>query len=115
MHQFRRELSFDVDSSEAPAIVVNHRIRSSRANVLEPTSNGGMSHESMRRLRQIMAHLQELAVVPRTDSMLKYRAFLIWAEKYPLYQKCDELAKQLQERTHALIIMKESYLRDVVR
>jgi hypothetical protein len=115
MQGYRRDLSVDVDDGSAPSIVVNHRVRSTRAAELQPTSSGGMSHEQMRRLRYLMSRLQDIAVVPKSDNMLKYKFFMIWAEKFPLYQKCDELAKQLQERTQALTIMKESYLRDVIR
>lgn len=115
MQDYRRELSVDVDDDAGPAIVIHHRQRAARMSVLEPTSNAGVPHDQMIRLRKLMALLNDITPVPKTDNMLKAKAFLLWAEKLPLYQKCDELAKQLQERSQTLTIIKESYLRDVIR
>lgn len=42
------------------------------------------------------------------------RAFHKWYHEFPLYQKCDELAKQIRERTFLLDTVRSSYLRDVV-
>lgn len=48
----------------------------------------------------------------RTEALL--RAFQKWSCEFPLFQKCDELAKQLRERSYMLDSMRSSYLRDVV-
>lgn len=42
------------------------------------------------------------------------RAFTRWCKVYPLTIKCDEVAKQLKERTFLLENIRGSYLRDVV-
>lgn len=115
IRNYSRELSVDIEDDAGPSIVVRHRLRAERENELMPTSQGLLSHEALRRLRHIMARLQEIGPTRRTDIMLMTRAFLVWAEKFPLYQKCDELAKQLQERSETMTILKESYLRDVIR
>jgi hypothetical protein len=42
------------------------------------------------------------------------RAFLKWVYELPIYQKCDELWKQLKERTKIADTLRSSYLRDVL-
>jgi hypothetical protein len=44
----------------------------------------------------------------------RMRAFRIWLTELPLNQKCDELARQLRERTFILDTVRNSYLKDVV-
>jgi len=48
----------------------------------------------------------------RLDMLL--RAFYRWSYEFPLAQKCDELAKQLRERSLMMDTVRSSYLRDVV-
>ena len=48
----------------------------------------------------------------RLDTLL--RAFYRWSYEFPLAQKCDELAKQLRERSLMMDTVRSSYLRDVV-
>jgi hypothetical protein len=48
----------------------------------------------------------------RRDKLCK--AFTIWHKRYPLVLKCDELARQMQERLMALNKVRDSYLRDVI-
>lgn len=42
------------------------------------------------------------------------RTFRIWRDEYPLVTKCDELARQLKERTFMLDTVRGSYLKDVI-
>jgi hypothetical protein len=75
----------------------------------------GFSPNKFMKMRILLNRLIELSPTQRTDENLKMKAFTIWAVKFPLQQKCDELGKQLQERLSSLTIMKDSYLRDIVR
>jgi hypothetical protein len=49
----------------------------------------------------------------RKQFLVKY--FLRWSKMLPLHVKCDELARQLQDRLVAIASIRDSYLRDVVR
>ena len=51
----------------------------------------------------------------RNKKSLLLKFFLRWSKMLPLYVKCDELAKQLQDRITAIASIRDSYLRDVVR
>jgi len=51
----------------------------------------------------------------RNKKSLLLKFFLRWSKMLPLYVKCDELAKQLQDRLVAIASIRDSYLRDVVR
>ena len=42
------------------------------------------------------------------------RAFVMWKQNLPVLDKCEELGRQLQERTAALNVLRDCYLRDVV-
>ena len=51
----------------------------------------------------------------RNKKSLLVKFFLRWSKMLPLHEKCDELAKQLQDRLVAIASIRDSYLRDVVR
>ena len=52
--------------------------------------------------------------VPSNDFVLLTRAFSLWYRVIPLNTKCEELAKELQEKTSIIDLLREAYLRDVV-
>ena len=51
----------------------------------------------------------------QSQLLVKYKAFQHWSTCSTLIQRCDELSKQLSERSEILNSLRESYLRDVIR
>ena len=83
--------------------------------LLERKSFINITDEQLLRIRKTMSRLIELSPISCTPEIKKFKAFLIWSEKLPLIQKCNELKEQLQERSLTLATIRDSYLRDVVR
>jgi flagellar biosynthesis GTPase FlhF len=74
-----------------------------------------MSPEQLRRIRLIMGKLIAMSP-PVADNHSKLaKAFVIWSEKLPLFLKCNELRRQLDERGIAMEVLRDSYYRDVLR
>mmetsp|Transcript_6292 Transcript_6292/g.10278 ORF Transcript_6292/g.10278 Transcript_6292/m.10278 type:complete len:1525 (+) Transcript_6292:40-4614(+) len=73
-----------------------------------------MSPEQLRRLRLVMGKLIAMSPPVADDRAKLSRAFVVWAEKLPLYLKCNELRKQFDERGIALEVLRDSYYRDVL-
>jgi hypothetical protein len=111
-------LRLDLDLNKGSLIVSRkretHHSSSTKA-ILQRKNTEGITDEQIIRIRKTMSRLLEIAPIHLTPEMKKAKAFMIWAEKLPLMQKCDELVSQLRERSFALTTIKESYLRDVVR
>ena len=112
-------LRLDLDLAKG-SLIVNRKKRqtvhsSTTSAILQRKNTEGITDEQMIRIRKTMSKLFEMSPIHLTPEMKKAKAFMIWAEKLPLMQKCNELSLQLQERTLALTTIKESYLRDVVR
>jgi hypothetical protein len=112
-------IRLDLDLSKGSLIVRRRRDfhdgNSETRSILQRKSQVGVTDEQIVRIRKTMARLIELSPINLTPEMKKAKAFMIWAEKLPLMQKCDELVAQLRERSYALTCIKECYLRDVVR
>ena len=51
----------------------------------------------------------------KNRKIILLKAFMKWHKVLPLNQKCDELAKILQDRLVAVASIRDSYLRDIVR
>jgi hypothetical protein len=51
----------------------------------------------------------------KNRKIIMLKAFMKWHKMLPMHQKCDELAKILQDRLVAVASMRDSYLRDIVR
>lgn len=101
------------------SLIVNRKQRDETSTktraILQRKTTVGITDEQIIRIRKTMSRLIELAPVTLTPEMKVAKAFMIWADKLPLIQKCDELAAQLRERSYALTTIKECYLRDIVR
>jgi hypothetical protein len=112
-------IRLDLDLSKGSLIVNRRRHYNGGSgdprSILQRKNQVGVTDEQIIRIRKTMSRLIELSPVNLTPEMKKAKAFMIWAEKLPLMQKCDELAGQLRERSYALTCIKECYLRDVVR
>jgi len=52
--------------------------------------------------------------VRKINNISLMRAFVAWKDNKPVLDKCDELGRQLQERTKALQTLRDCYLRDVI-
>lgn len=74
-----------------------------------------MSPEQLRRIRLVMGKLIAMSPPIADDRAKLAKAFVIWAEKLPLFLKCDELRRQFDERGIALEVLRDSYYRDVLR
>lgn len=73
-----------------------------------------MSPRSLHHSRTVLSKLQSLAPRNRDTKILLAKAFITWCDNLPLRDKCNELSKQLQERTEIITTLKESYVRDVL-
>ena len=104
-------------SNDSASIMERQRQRHKRLSLLEMTSNekSGMAHAWITRARQVLGRFIEHDPVKKDKKIALLRAFLIWSERLPLYQKCNELGRQLQERHLMLTTVKDSYIRDVIR
>jgi hypothetical protein len=98
---------------EREPLVEKLRIRQSRMAVLQSISQS--SPRSLHRYREIISRMITLSPFHRDDKTKLAYAFLKWSHTLSLHDKCDELGKQLQERTSVLTTLKESYVRDVIR
>lgn len=65
------------------------------------------------RMRKVIEQLFE-DPFKRNRKVIILKAFMRWAKVLPLNLKCDELAKQLQDRIGAFFALRDSYYRDVV-
>ena len=52
--------------------------------------------------------------VRKVQNATLMKALVMWRDKYPLMEKCNEIGRQIQERMRALSVVRECYLRDVV-
>ena len=104
-------------SNESLTIMERQRQRHKRLSLLEMTSNekSGMGHAWVTRARLVLGKFMDHDPVKKDQKIALLRAFLIWSERLPLYQKCNELGRQLQERHLMLTTVKDSYIRDVIR
>ena len=64
----------------------------------------------LERFRRVLDH-DPIGKIARSDMA---QSFAIWSKRLPLALKCDELARQMQERLFALQKVRDSYLRDVI-
>ncbi len=51
----------------------------------------------------------------RNRKIILLKAFFKWHRLFPMHQKADELARQMQDRLVAIASIRDSYLRDIVR
>lgn len=68
----------------------------------------------MRRVQLCLSKLTMLDPGRRAHKANLYRYFHIWSLCLPLTQKCNELGKQLRERSAALESVRDSYNRDCI-
>lgn len=63
---------------------------------------------------QVMDMILQKGHIKKAQKHCVTKAFIKWWKLFPLQLKCDEIARQLQERTQIVHTLRESYLRDVV-
>ncbi len=63
---------------------------------------------------EIMVKWLEMDPIKRNRPIVMAKAFFRWAKIFPVNLKCDELAKQLQERSLSLTTFRDAYLKDVI-
>ena len=68
---------------------------------------------TLKRSKQILGHIFQDPFT-KNKKVLMLKAFFKWSKMLPLNLKCDQLARQLQERLAAFTSLRDSYYRDVV-
>lgn len=63
---------------------------------------------------KVLSDALESDPLRKLRKILMLKAFYKWSSIFPIYQKCDELGKQLQERLNTLGTVRECYIRDVI-
>lgn len=66
------------------------------------------------KVMNIMVKWLEMDPIQRNRSAILAKSFCRWAKVFPVYQKCDELARQLQERSLVVNTFRDAYLKDVI-
>lgn len=73
-----------------------------------------LSVHKKERLRVLMNKLLNVDPLKKFRKYLLMRSFIRWSRVFPMFQKCDELFRQLQERMSLLESLRVSYLKDVI-
>jgi hypothetical protein len=105
-------VSMDSDEEREPLV---EKLRNIETKVHIMTSIRQMSPRRLQHYRYLLSRLIIITPIPKDNKTKLAHAFLKWAYNLPLHNKCDELGAQLQERASVVQVVKEAYLRDVIR